>query len=620
MVAPGRGGHSKCDRTVDQRAQWAYPIRIGNLMHADILTLDKIFTGNVRFQVPMYQRPYVWNQEDQWDPLWSDIQGLADSLLDGEDVAPHFLGAIVVGQQSSPTGDIAVRHVVDGQQRLTTFQLLLDAVEEVIRSYGHEKDSFRIRPLILNDPNLFDGDDRFKVWPTNVDREAYRAAMADEAEIPDDIADQNVAQAHDVFKKKTIAWADVKGDPDKCAERLHALATVLIQRVQVAVIDLAPDDNAQAIFETLNARGTPLLVSDLVKNSVLYESEVLGLDTETLYREHWEAFDHQSWRTEVRMGRFYWPKIDAFIYQWLVMNVAREVPTQQMFNEFGSVVQERGLGPGQIMAELQRFGQIYRFLEDAPDGHDPTGRFFYRWRAMEAGALTPLLLWVYANKEAIGDVEPILVILESWLVRRMICRSTTRGYSHFLHSLLKKFAESEPELAMATISSHLSGAEATGTEWPTDNQVTNAVLEYPIYRQLIRRRLRFVLEAIEDHKHGDKTELKCPVGLTIEHVMPQYWAPNWPLGEDLTGELTQRRDDLVHTLGNLSLVTGKLNPALSNAPWVKKRKILKKHSVLLLNDELLDSDSWDEAAIVKRGEEMAQTICEIWPGPESSTS
>jgi hypothetical protein len=320
------------------------------------------------------------------------------------------------------------------------------------------------------------------------------------------------------------------------------------------------------------------------------------------------------------MGRFYWPKIDAFIYQWLVMNVAREVPTQQMFNEFGSVVQERGLGPGQIMAELQRFGRIYRFLEDAPDGHDPTGRFFYRWRAMEAGALTPLLLWVYANKEAIGDVEPILVILESWLVRRMICRSTTRGYSHFLHSLLKKLAESEPEFAMATISSHLSGAEATGTEWPTDNQVTNAVLEYPIYRQLIRRRLRFVLEAIEDHKHGDKTELKCPVGLTIEHVMPQHWGPNWPLGEDLTGDLTQHRDDLVHTLGNLSLVTGKLNPALSNDPWVKKRKILKKHSVLLLNDELLDSDSWDEAAIVKRGEEMAQTICEIWPGPESSTN
>ena len=187
------------------------------------------------------------------------------------------------------------------------------------------------------------------------------------------------------------------------------------------------------------------------------------------------------------------------------------------------------------------------------------------------------------------------------------------------HSLLKNLVDSEPEVALATIFGHLSGAAATSTEWPTDNQVTNAVLEYPIYRQLVRRRLRFVLEAIEDHKHGDKTEAKCPTGLTIEHVMPQHWGPNWPLGDDLTGELTQRRDDLVHTLGNLSLVTDKLNPALSNAPWVEKRKILKKHSVLLLNDELLDSDSWDEAAIVKRGKEMAQTICEIWPGPESST-
>jgi len=589
-------------------------------MHADILTLEQVFTGNVRFQVPLYQRPYVWNQEDQWDPLWSDIQGLADSFLDGVDAGSHFLGAIVVGQQSSPTGDIAVRHVIDGQQRLTTLQLLLDGVEEVIRSHGRERDSFRIRPLILNDPNLYDGDDRFKVWPTNVDQEAYRAAMDDEAEIPVDIADQNVAQAHDVFKKKTVAWADVDGDPDKCAERLEVLVTVLIKRLQVAVIDLAPEDNAQAIFETLNARGTPLLVSDLVKNSVLYESEVCGLDTQALYREHWEAFDHRNWRVEVRMGRFYWPKIDAFIYQWLVMNLAREVPTQQMFNEYVNIVQERGLGPGQVMAELQRFGEIYRFLEEAPAGDDASGRFFYRWRAMEAGALTPLLLWLYANEEAIGDLVPILGILESWLVRRMICRSPSKGYNHFLHSLLKRLADDGPGSALETIARHLSGAEAIATEWPTDEQVRNAVLEFPMYRQLVRRRLRFVLEAIEDHKRGGKTEGKCPTDLTIEHVMPQHWGPNWPIGEDATGEQGQRRDELVHTLGNLSLVTDKLNPALSNAGWVEKRDILRKHSVLLLSDDLLDSDSWDETAIVQRGEEMAQKICEIWPRSENAAS
>ncbi len=50
-------------------------------MHADIHTLTKVFTGDVRFQVPMYQRPYVWNQEDQWDPLWSDIEALAERDL-----------------------------------------------------------------------------------------------------------------------------------------------------------------------------------------------------------------------------------------------------------------------------------------------------------------------------------------------------------------------------------------------------------------------------------------------------------------------------------------------------------------------------------------------------------
>jgi len=124
-------------------------------MHAEILSLTKIFTGDVRFQIPMYQRPYVWTEEDQWEPLWNDIEALAERILAAEpNVSPHFMGAIVVAQRSAPVGDLNIRHVVDGQQRLTTLQLLLDAVEEIVRTHGREKDSHRLRPLILNNVHL----------------------------------------------------------------------------------------------------------------------------------------------------------------------------------------------------------------------------------------------------------------------------------------------------------------------------------------------------------------------------------------------------------------------------------------------------------------------------------
>lgn len=94
----------------------------------------EIFGNHIRYVVPLFQRPYVWNKTDQWAPLWDDVAGVAEAVLTAplnvfgaQPIPPHFLGAIVVEGHSAPVGFIAVKHVIDGQQRLTTLQLLLDA-------------------------------------------------------------------------------------------------------------------------------------------------------------------------------------------------------------------------------------------------------------------------------------------------------------------------------------------------------------------------------------------------------------------------------------------------------------------------------------------------------------
>src|SRR5947207_1903848 len=112
-------------------------------MKADTRTLHGVFLGDRRFVVPVYQRPYVWELERQWEPLWADVEATAVRLADarasahahGRDpshadqaAAPHFLGAIVIEDQPIMTGDVDTRLVVDGQQRLTTLQLLLRGV------------------------------------------------------------------------------------------------------------------------------------------------------------------------------------------------------------------------------------------------------------------------------------------------------------------------------------------------------------------------------------------------------------------------------------------------------------------------------------------------------------
>ena len=143
-----------------------------------------------------------------------------------------------------------------------------------------------------------------------------------------------------------------------------------------------------------------------------------------------------------------------------------------------------------------------------------------------------------------------------------------------------------------------------------------------MYRLLTRARLRIVLEALEEALRSDKAEESMVVRhkLTIEHVLPQSWQTHWPINPSDDPEIYHRsiglRDRLKHTVGNLTLVNGKLNPALSNGPWSEKQKGLAEHSTLFLNKQLLSDYSeapWNEEQIRERGTKLADLATQIWP-------
>jgi len=100
-------------------------------MDAGTLDLKTIFGQDRRHVVPLYQRPYVWEEKKQWEPLWDDIETVARRLLADEPTRAHFLGAIVLEQQPKKTGCLETRPVIDGQQRLITLQPLLEACSAI---------------------------------------------------------------------------------------------------------------------------------------------------------------------------------------------------------------------------------------------------------------------------------------------------------------------------------------------------------------------------------------------------------------------------------------------------------------------------------------------------------
>ncbi len=149
-------------------------------MLTQVRTPQEIFFMPQRLIVPLFQRPYVWSEEAQWRPLWEDIERLVERRMEGELTATHFLGAAVLQQQANVVGALAIRSIIDGQQRLTTLQLLLDAMHGgVMVARGHDMEALQLGNLISNATQYRnDEDDEFKVWPTNRDRPAFREVMS----------------------------------------------------------------------------------------------------------------------------------------------------------------------------------------------------------------------------------------------------------------------------------------------------------------------------------------------------------------------------------------------------------------------------------------------------------
>ena len=468
----------------------------------------------------------------------------------------------------------------------------------------------RLSKLVINDKDLVKNkDDILKLWPTTNDREAFRHAMHEGLPI-DDYKDSLIVQAHEYFQLQASQWLD--SNTESVQTCMEALETALTGMLQMVVIDLGPQDDPHIIFETLNARGTPLLESDLIKNYVAYRAGQTAQDG------LWGELDDDWWREEFRQGRLIRPRIDALLDYWLEMRTSEEVSAGKVFNVFRKVADNQQIED--VMSEVKDDLSNYRRHEMEP--REPVEKVFrYRASVMQIGAFTPALLAILSklDKARFGTLQA----LESFLVRRMVCRNTTKDYNRLALDLVSELDECGPEDADRAVVKFLSGQQADSRRWPTDEDLENACSSLPLYRLLTRGRLRLVLEGVEEQyrKTSLAEETQAPRNLTIEHVLPQSWEAHWPLPNNIDEhEAQHKRNQLVHTLGNLTLVTQRLNSTASNAPWKLKSKTLKEHSVLLLNRRLLDESgevAWDEQTILSRSRRMAALVAVVWPGPNS---
>jgi hypothetical protein len=391
------------------------------------------------------------------------------------------------------------------------------------------------------------------------------------------------------------------------------------------VIDLDEKDDAQMIFETLNARGTPLLASDLVKNYLLHRAEESGHDLDKLYKDHWQFFDLTSfWRQKVQTGRLLRPQIELFMQHYITLLTRDEVIVTNLFNTFRQYVKKHPeIDPAIYMKDLHRYGLIYQqFYTYLPESRE--GLFFKRIQALENTTVYPLLLIVFdklGKPEFDQQRRAILIDLESYLIRRMVCEMGTKNYNNLFLEAVKQFIDCDPSQLQSGIKAYLQSQTIDISRWPNDDEFQEAWQKIEAYKRFKpQKRLAMILEALElQRRASNKTEdLALPKKkLSIEHIMPRGWTnTNWPLPNDID-EAKETRDRLLHTLGNLTLVTGSLNSSLSNDAWAKKVVTLNKYSILLLNADLQRESEWNETTIRKRSKELFNLAKIVWPYPTS---
>lgn len=601
-------------------------------MKANSYPLSTVFGQDVRYVVPLYQRPYVWGRDTHWEPLWDDVRALVHRLRahevggEGQDgAAPHFLGAIVLEQQLVETGSLTTRLVIDGQQRLTTLQLLIAAAAQVAGIRGHSRQSRLLRRLVENDPDLVtEPSDAFKVWPTNANRSAFSAVMGPAGPVEDREDDPGnlIDEAFAYFAGAVAEWSE---DEDGDEELLFdALTRAVRELIKIVVIDLEEGDNAQVIFETLNARGTPLLAVDLVKNLVFQAASREGADLDRLYQDQWAQFDGPTWRAEVRQGRLRRPRAELFLMHWLAMKRADEVSATALYPTFRLYLESQGSEP--VVGLIDDFARDARLFASFDSRSDPRERrFFDHLALLDTSTVLPAVLFVMGLPEATLPLERrhrVLEVIESYLVRRLLCQMTTKRYNQTSLEILRD-VKAAPDRADEVLVERLTRAEGLATKWPTDEDVHIALTQRPVYGWIAQARVAMVLGEVERALRSDYSEaVTLPDKLTIEHVMPQKWQPHWPLEPPGDAAQIQEREQRIHRIGNLTLVTAKLNPALSNSDWATKRIALNEHSVLLLNRRLVDLhlEAWGEEEIDRRCEQIADIVCRIWTRPESSGS
>lgn len=571
--------------------------------------LKSFFNGNLQYEVPFFQRAYIWNEEN-WEILWENVYDVFKDYLDNRN-NEHFIGTLIIKQRPAQLLGENIYDLVDGQQRLTTFAILLKTLADTCKG-SLPRLREKIMDLIVYENTR--GEHFLRIIHNHVDRPYFEKILWNDlttiqAQMID--IDNKIVQAYFYFLEKVNNLEDDDRD---------ILKDLILNKVPIISMLISAEDDEQEIFDTINSLGVKLTTAELLKNYIFKEN---GL--RPLYNSHWNfiyEIDEERidfWNKDKTSGRVIRTNVEILLYCYLIIQTRKEVKLEKLYKEYKTWLTGQTIESKRSFLEsLKAYAEIYYSFPEGEelnefDFSNKEKRFFHIIENLSITTIYPLVLFLYNEIHDPETRMEYIEFLESYMVRRNICKLTTKNYNNLFISILQKLIEHKNEEDGLTIEKFKN----IFYEFDDDTNLfpSDELLEEAFHNSVLtNQNSKEILYCIELYnRYNDLSDVRnlSSTNFSVEHILPKKWEENWTETPMTDTEKSIRNKKLL-TLGNLTLLTKKLNSTLKNNSWQIKKNTLLQYSSLKITTNYINLTSWNEDTITSRANDLFDVAKEIW--------
>ena len=556
-------------------------------------------------EIPFFQRAYVWGK--------TDFEELLDSLNDAPTGRMPFFGSLILKHIKEENEDLNGKHylVIDGQQRITTFSILIRVILDLLERDACENNN-QTYNIALNNINytlltqflyIVKSEGMQNVYikrlvPADVDAKAFKAVMSTDyrnrnaeinriqSEYNEDDGKNPVIYAYEYFYEQLSGTDNIK--------RFNDVFSRLVNQANSLIwIILDENDDEQKIFNSVNSLGKNLTSADIIKNNLFQKLKEKAKEKENrdeyvidFYSDTWvTTFDNtidlrSFWYKEISVGRILTSNLEMFMKDYAIIYQFYHAKDTGGFSglnrSYNEYIKNKSLGELELfIKDLCEYAETYyQYKKDYADNtsfiwDDPVNRLLLIMDAMNTTTFDPYILKVI--KDNGDDKEQRLFNLEKFFLKRFIYGATGKNYNQCCENLIKKTYDGNQSDIDYFISYMKESPAKNDSYIDKFRGMTNDQGKLFIYLlEMIDRKEKGITRYSDNFLNYHE--------YSLEHIMPQKWNENWSdvkcqdekgktISPKKPDDINKVRNNAVKSLGNFALLTGPLNASVGNAPF-----------------------------------------------------